>query len=310
MKKRNRILALILVGVLAIGCFAGCGKKGGNNKKGGEGATDIEISYWNAGLGTDWLDAVIAGFTKKYPEYNVYYNETASPTAVVAAYGLEDTDTVDLYMATKRYDTTYLEPLNDVLETTADGDSKTIKEKFNADYLMLEEYDGNYYNLTHGGGIIGFVYNKALFKEAGIVTIPRTTDEFALVCGTLADNNIKPLAHFKPSGYYAWLTETWFSQYEGVNNYRDFYANPTKEKMTKEDGRYEAIKAYEKIVTPENVLQGSNSETHISIQTKFLEGKFAIMLNGSWLSSEMQNNKKIYDFGIMKPPVISSITDK
>lgn len=309
MKKRSRILSVLLVGIMMMGCLTGCGGKKASNK-GGTSATDIEISYWNSGLGTEWLDAVIAGFKKKYPEYNVYYNATASATAVVTALGLEDTDTIDLYLATKQYDTKHLEPLNDVLDATADGDSKTIKEKFDADYLSLEEFDGKYYNLTHGGGVISFVYNKKLFEQAGITQVPRTTDEFSLVCGVLADNNIKPLCHFKPSGYYSWLTETWFSQYNGLDYYRDFYANPTKEKMMAKDGRYEAIKAYEKFITPENVLQGSNSEQHVSVQTKFLEEKCAIMLNGSWLSNEMQNSGKMEDFEMMKTPVISTITDK
>lgn len=309
MKKRSRILSLLVAGLMVTGCLAGCGAKETDDKKGGTSATDIEISYWNSGLGTDWLDAVIAGFEKKYPEYNVYYNATASSTAVVTAYGLEDTDTIDLYLATKQYDMTHLEPLNDVLDATADGDTKTIKEKFDADYLLLEEYDGKYYNLTHGGGVLSFVYNTKLFEQAGITQVPRTSDELALVCGTLSDNNIKPLCHFKPSGYYEWLTETWFSQYNGLDYYRDFYANPTKDKMMAQDGRYEAIKAYEKFITPENVLQGSNSEQHVSIQTKFLQEKCAIMLNGSWLSNEMSNSGKMNDFEMMKTPVISAITD-
>ncbi len=310
MKKRSRILSMLIASTMIIGCLAGCGAGENGGKQGGTGTTDIEINYWNSGLGTAWLDAVIEGFKKKYPEYNVYYNATASSTAVVTAYGLEDTDTIDLYLATKQYDKRYLEPLNDVLESTADGDTKTIKEKFDADYLLLEEYDGQYYNLTHGGGILSFVYNKKLFEKAGITQLPRTSDELSVVCGVLADNGIKPLCHFKPSGYYSWLTETWFSQYNGLDYWRDFYANPTKEKMLTKDGRYEAIKAYEKFVTPENVLQGSNSDPHVSIQTKFLGEKCAIMLNGSWLSNEMQNSGKMEDFEMMKTPVISAITDK
>lgn len=306
---KKRILALALAGVMSIGCLAGCGGK--KTEEGGQSAADIEIAYWNSGLGTEWLDKLIEAFEAKHPEYNVYYNESASMTAVDAAYGLEDTDTVDLYMGLKQYDTRYLESLNDVLDTTVEGKAKTIKEKFDASYLALEELDGNYYNLTYGGGLLGFVYNMDLFEQAGITQLPRTTDELALVCETLNDNGIKPLCHYKVSGYYSYMSEVWYSQYEGMDYYiNTFYGNPTKDTMTKKDGRYENFKVYEQILTPENVLQGSNSESHVSMQTKFLAGQCAMMVNGSWLSNEMKNSGGIENFAMMRQPVISAITDK
>ncbi len=308
--KKMKLVSLILASALVVGCLAGCGTKEGNGSEGGKSAKDIEISYWHSGLDIEWLDAIVKGFNEKYPEYNAYYNATASDAAAAAAFGMEDTDTVDLYFVNKKYDTTYLEPLNEVLDTTVEGESKSIKEKFSQAYLAAEEKDGKYYTLTYGGGLIGFVYSKSLFEQVGITQLPRTTDELALVCGTLSDNGIKPLCHYKTSGQYRMLNEVWFAQYEGIENYYDFYNNPSKDRMTKNDGRYEVLKVHEKINTSENVLQGSNSDSHISMQTKFLEGKCAMMATGSWLSSEMSNSDKIDNFAMMKMPVISSITDK
>lgn len=312
MKKEIRFLALALTGVLVTGCMTGCGVgKTTKDSKKGESTTDIQISYWRAGLDNLWLNAVIDGFHDKHPEYHVYYNETADLTASKAAYGMADVDTVDLYMTTSDYDTSYLEPLNDVLETTIEGESKSIKEKFSSSYLALEEFsDGNYYNLTFGGGLVGFVYNSELFEQAGIDQLPRTTDELALVCANLADQNIVPLCHFQNGGYYWQMNELWYAQYEGIDAYYDFYENPSKEKMLKKDGRYEVLKVNEKILTPEYVMPGSNAENHITIQTKFLSGRAAMMVNGSWLSSEMLNSDKINNFAMMRTPVISSITDK
>ena len=106
------------------------------------------------------------------------------------------------------------------------------------------------------------------------------------------------------------MQNVWFAQYDGVEYFSDFLKDATKDKMLKKDGRYEALKVLEKIVTPNYTLQGSNSESHVSMQTKFLEGACAMMLNGSWLSSEMSNSDKMNDFEMMKTPVISSITDK
>ena len=80
---KKRWISMILAGVLAAGCLVGCGS--GEDKKKGTSASDIEISYQHVGLGKEWLDALIEAFNKKYPEYNVYYNATASSAAATAA---------------------------------------------------------------------------------------------------------------------------------------------------------------------------------------------------------------------------------
>ena len=156
---------------------------------------------------------------------------------------------------------------------------------------------------------MGFVYSKSLFEEVGIKQLPRTTDELAVVCATLADNDITPLCHFKPLGYYWYLSDVWFAQYDGTDYFYDFYTNPSKEKMTSQDGRYKVLQAMEKIIKPEYTLQGSNSNEHVTMQTMFLEGECGMMYTGSWLASEMSNSDKVENFAMMKTPVISSIVD-
>ena len=78
----------------------------------------------------------------------------------------------------------------------------------------------------------------------------------------------------------------------------------------KKDGRYETVKAYEKFITPEYVLAGSNSSDHINMQTQFLNGKAAMMVTGSWISNEMRSIGGIENFEMMKTPVLSAIIDK
>lgn len=307
--KMKKVIALALVGLMVAGCLVGCGSKKSGNKAANS-TKDIQISYWRSGLGEDWLKNVIEGFEKKYPEYNVEYTASASTPATTAGWGLEETDTVDIYMSGKLSETKWMEPLNDLLEKTADGDTKPLKEKFQASYLEAEVIDGNYYGLTWGGGIIGFVYNKEMFKDAGIKQLPRTTDELVLICDTLNDADITPLCHFISDGYYSFMNNAWWAQYEGMDNWMDFWQNPTEDKMATKDGRYEVMKVHEKLNKESNVLLGSNSDAHVSMQTKFMEGQCAMMLNGSWLASEMSHVGKMDQFEMMKTPVISSITKK
>ena len=313
---KKRVVAILMTTVLAVSMLVGCGgkKTGGDGKdhtSSNKDKIDVEIGFWYAGLGIEWLDALIDAFEEKHPEYNVFYNSSADSAAVRAAFGMPDTDTTDLYMVGKLFDIANLEPLNDVLETTVEGESKTIGEKFNPSYLELEKCsDGNYYALSRGGGVYGIVYNKKLFDKTGITQLPRTTDELLLDCGMLKDEGITPIVHFTPSGYYSCINLAWYAQYEGIDYFLDIYQNPTLEKFTKKDGRYEVLKLHEKLNTPENVLSGSNSSTHITMQTKFLEGEAAMMVSGSWLASEMNYSDKMDDFAMMKTPVISSTTDK
>lgn len=317
-KYGKRIVATGLMAVMTLSCLAGCGGKK-NNKKGGTSQTDIEISYWNSGLGTDWLDTMIESFETEHPEYHVYYTATADSSAVSSGLGLSDVDTVDLYMGITESKTQHLEPLDDVLDYTPKGESKSIREKINASYLdLMTEEDGKIYNLTYGGGMLSFVYNKKMFKEAGITQVPRTTDELTVVCNTLTKKGIVPLCHFTGGGYYDFLSEAFYMQYEGKDYYlNNFYkcvdengTSPSKAVFSNKDGRYEVLKAYEKFITPENVLQGSNSGQHVTMQTMFVNGEAAMMASGSWLVTEMKDTGSLDDFDMMRLPVISSITNK
>lgn len=311
MNKKGKVLVSVLCMAGMILSMTGC-SIGRANSKASNSATEIEISYWNAGLGKEWLDAVIEAFEKENKEYTVTYSASADASATNSAIGMADIDTVDLYMSTKINDFSYLEPLTDVLNAKAYGDSKAIGEKFNESYLQYEKAkDQNIYTLTYGGGIVGFVYNKQMFKDAGITELPRTSNELAYACDKLSSAGYTPLAHYQGNGYYSCIFSAWFSQYDGNDYYLNtFYGNPTLDTLTKKDGRYQALKALEKIVTSDYVLSGSNSSSHTVMQTSFLTDKAAMMVNGSWLSNEMAGTGNMDNFAMMKLPVLSAVVDK
>lgn len=317
MKRFQKVLACLFVLCMLVGCFAGCG--GGGNTEVKDPVNEIKISYWNSGLGTGWLDAMIKAFEAAHPEYKVTYNASADAAAVIAPLGLEEVDTNDIYMGLRSTDTKYMEPLDALLDETADGDTKKLGEKFDARYLALEkDAEGHYYGLTYGGGVIGIVYNKKMLQAAGVDTLPRTTDELAVVCDALYSNGQVALIHYQPAGYWEFITEVWVSQYDGMDYYlNNLYAcvdkqgnSPSKEVFKTKDGRYQTLLAYEKIITPEYVLSGSNSMDYITAQTMFINGSAAMMVSGSWMQNEMAGVGKLDDFEMMKMPVISSITDR
>ncbi len=320
-KKGKKYLAMLLATAMTAVCFTGCGGAEGENKKtsSNKAGVDIEIAVWNSGIGVEWLENIIESFEKKYPQYNVTFSESSNVNTVIASLGMEDIDTTDLYFSyvSREYDA--MEPLDDILETTADGDQKPLKDKINSSYLSgVQSQDGHYYSLTWSGGPLGIVYNTKMFEEAGITQLPRTTDELTLVCDSLKSYGVTPLCHFVQGGYYTYMTQVFMAQYDGIDYYiNNFYSckdetgkSPSKSVLTKKDGRYYALKAYEKFITPEYVLAGSNSKSHTEIQTEFLNDKAAMMFNGSWLSYEMRNIGSSDKFAVMQTPVLSSIKDK
>ena len=107
-------------------------------------------------------------------------------------------------------------------------------------------------------------------------------------------------------------------QYDGADYFiNNFYGctdkegnSPSKEILTTKDGRYYGLKACEKFVTPENTMNGSTAMAHTEVQTKFLNGSAAMMINGSWLQNEMKNAGNMDNFSVMRFPILSSLVNK
>ena len=317
MKLWKRMLATLLATLMCSTALTACQKAG--TGVGSKGKTEIKVNYWLSGMGEDWLKNMIAAFEEEYPEYNVKYTASSAESALLSAFGMEDIDEVDLYLVLKTDATEYLEPLDDLLETTAPGDEKTLGEKFNSNYLAYEKSaDGHYYTLTYGGGMTSFYYNKELFEKAGITQLPRTTDELAVLCDTLYSKKITPLCHFKDGGYYDFLLNYYMAQYDGMDYYLNNYwactdeegNSPSKDVLTAKDGRYYAIKAMEKFITPSYTMAGSTTQTHTEVQTQFMNASAAMMLNGSWIENEMKTTADSGKLGVMRTPVLSAIVNK
>lgn len=319
MKTMKRIMTMLLACLLvfsAAACGGNTGNEGGG-KSGSNGGKEVLLKYWNAGNGDAWLNELIDTFNAKQSEWYVVMEATASQEGVRVAFGKDDIDEADIYNAPCGSDHNYMEPLDDLLQITADGDTKTLGEKFSKAYLTIEQAsDGHYYGLTSNLGSPGIVYNAELFEKAGITEEPRTSNELVVACEKLLDAGITPWVHFKAGGYVDRLVTLWWAQYDGYDYYTNHFmqlkgatADETeRDVLMKKDGRFKALEALEKVITKETVLPGSNSYDHITSQTMFLNSDIGMMVNGTWLSNEMGDNLGTYR--MMKVPVISSITEQ
>ncbi|MBR2384668.1 MAG: extracellular solute-binding protein [Clostridia bacterium] len=323
----KKLVSIALASVLSLAALTatGCGEK---NKEGAGDPTTIEITFWRSGMGDAYMGQIVKAFEAKYPEYTVEFNSETTNTAIPdnimngAKY-----NSVDLYFEVNPsyslYE--YLEPLDDVLNMVNSGESKTVSQKISKSLLdNYVSYDGKYYTLPYGGGVCGIVYNVDLM---GSRKLPNTTDELRNLVFDLYSaydsSNCKPFIYFN-GGYWEYVYNIWHAQYDGLDYYYNTYStlgqsrsvlgtvneNPSKEVLTKKDGRFKALQVLETLLNSQYIVAGSNSSTHTDAQTKFINGRAVMMCNGAWMNNEMKTATSTYkNFSIMKTPVISAITE-
>ena len=146
--KRLGCVALCLTMLFSATGTAACQKEAPNNE------TTIQLSYWNSGFGTKWLDNLIEKFELAYPEYDVYLEPTPAQSYFDTTIEYANDTTVDLYMtgALSGNYSEYLEPMDDVLNFTHEGESKTIAEKMDSSvYQAIKAQDGKLYAVSYAG---------------------------------------------------------------------------------------------------------------------------------------------------------------
>lgn len=322
MKKGNKIVCAALCSAFALGAV-GCGGVGGNVP---DTATDVQIYYWKAGEGVEYMQKIVDDYNKKQSEYTVTLDYDSNASTIIKTLDLGEDNTYDLYFTmlnTMQYNSEFLK-LDDVLDSRADGESVTIRDKIYPSLLNgVKNSDGTSYFLPYGNAWCGIVYNTDIID--GIkYDVPRTTDELEYLVvdltndASLSKAGVKPWLFFNSSGgngYWIYPMTGWQVQYDGRDYYNDTFmqlraidgSTPSKQVISERDGRYKALKVAEKIVTPATVHPECTNTNFTKVQTLFLQGQAVFNVNGGWLLNESSGTANV---AIMKLPVISSIVEK
>ncbi|WP_432154643.1 extracellular solute-binding protein [Streptomyces tricolor] len=202
---RRGFLAASVAAGLGATALSGCG----GDSDGGSSSGTTTIEWWNIST-TEPTKTVWAGLAKKFEADNptvkikiVQLENDAyksKMTALIASGKLPDIfHTWGGGVLRQQVDAGLVEDLTDVTKPWADGLLPVAKEP----YLM----DGKAYGIPFDIGMIGFWYNKALFKKAGISTPPTTWSGFLDAVRRLKAAGITPLAlagKEKWPGMYYW----------------------------------------------------------------------------------------------------------
>lgn len=201
-KKTKKITALTLVGAMILSVSA-CGS-GETDGTGGKAKTVEKVSpgitFEQIRLGEDYKDLkadlkflthktdvvdttfaeYIKEFNKIYPNIHIEYEGITNYADDITT-RLTTGDWGDICMIPASVD-------KDELQNyfTPMGDYDTLSKE----YTMLQDYsyDGKVYGIPSMGNIQGIVYNKRIFKEAGVTELPKTPDEFLTALQKIKDN--------------------------------------------------------------------------------------------------------------------------
>ncbi|MGN1051793.1 MAG: ABC transporter substrate-binding protein [Candidatus Scatosoma sp.] len=341
MKKHVKYLATALAATISATALASCKKKVANNEN------TLEIYAADFGYGYEWLSDAAELFKQqdwvkeKYPELSIpAIRHNSERSYAVDRIQAGDSNTIDLFFSVQSgasvYEQTfgnnqaYFADLSDVYAAAVPGENVTVAQKMDDNFLKMNTYtkkDGSaaYYSFPWVAGMQGLLYNKTLCDENG-VSVPNTTDELAALCDVLAAKNVTPFIFTSKENYWTcMLFLIWWAQYEGLENYGNFYQGLVEEDgiktmsvdVFKQTGRLRSLEVIENLIYyPEhskNIHADVNTLSFTQAQAKFLLRQGAMMPNGDWFETEMtktRENDGITDvFTFMKTPVISSIVE-
>ena len=331
MKKLQKLLCLLLSLTMVFCAVVGCGKDNDPDT--------LRINIFEGGYGTEWMDDVIAYYNEVYPdqkvEKRVIYqssdavNELKSGSSDVDIYFNKTDISKFVLKPTNLFGTTYdtlLEDLTDIYNEKLPGEDVTLKEKMESFTLDFNTYtDSNgvdrYYATPWAVGVVGIIKNNKIWRDSW--KTPRTTEELFAVLDTIkSDTGKAPIIYSLADSYWNLFYNVWFYQYEGIEGYKNFYQgiDATGKRYTPEfllyQGRIEALKTMERLLTPDNGYCNdySYSVNATSAQNYFLEGTLGAPLtcNADWMNGELLKNysNDEIDLDMIKAPIISSIVEK
>ncbi|MER6037047.1 MULTISPECIES: extracellular solute-binding protein [unclassified Streptomyces] len=202
---RRGFLAASVAAGLGVTALSGCG----GDSDGGSSSGTTTIEWWNIST-TEPTKTVWAGLAKKFEAQNpkvkvkiVQLENDAyksKMTALTASGKLPDIfHTWGGGVLRQQVDAGLVEDLTDRTKPWADGLLPVAKQP----YLL----DDKVYGVPFDIGMIGFWYNKALFKKAGITTAPTTWSGFLDAVRSLKSAGVTPIAlagKEKWPGMYYW----------------------------------------------------------------------------------------------------------
>lgn len=327
--KAKRIAACALALTMSIGTvasFTSCGssndssssKAAGTTKKEDESAIDKTGEYTKV----DGKGAKLVVYTNRTDRV-----DDGSLAERTKAFEKDNDCTVE-YQALKDYSGDIKKKLSsgdygDVLMIPDDVELSDLKNYFEAlgtyDELSKEYKWANkkmdssktVYGLPYGGNAVGILYNKKIWKDAGITELPKTPEDFIKDLKAIKDNNSEVIPYY--TNYKEnWAITQWDSLVLSASGDKEYKVNLLKNKtdlFDKKGGYYKTYKFLFDLYSQKDLIEEDHTTTDWEgSKTWFAEGNIASMVMGSWAISQFQaaatqDGQDPDDIGYMPVPI-------
>lgn len=342
--KKTKFLATMVSAITFV--VSGVGMAGcGGNKKAVDTDQHLEMYVLNIGLGYEWAPAIADAFAKeawvkeKYPNFSYSYSfndewdfasdRMKAGKAVNTADILFGNNLQTLYNTTKD-GAPVLTDLTAIANEQVIGENVLFKDKLYPEFVApnTNPDTGEFITVPWGIGYQGLLYNETILTNLGF-EVPVTTKEFLDICEAIKTrtpdatyNEDYAVIGCYTSDYWANAFPIWWAQYEGMEEYTNFFNGLSEGKLSrdifKQTGRLKSLEALHDTLSKTNGYTTENSGVYqfMEAQTNFLMGKGVFYMCGDWFDYEMRaiapGLQKTYDYDVrlMRMPVLSSVREK
>ncbi len=353
MKKFGALLAAALIAVSMTG-FVAC-KKTDSVKPGNQHNPNAEVQLkfhiFDGDYGQDWINKLAETYCRVNTNVGITIDWDVTGSNILNSVegtnegAKSDYDVVySITSVNKLARRGFFAEIGDVYDSTIPGETKTVRDKI-AQYDDYYNIDGKYYAMPWANGKVSMLANLTTLKTAygedfDASDLPVTTDEWKTMLNDLRDNhgeNIHPLMYTTSNCYWGYIFYTWWAQYQGVDEYFEFYdgkyrnADGTPDinnevtpvfssdgQIYSQTGRLRALEVLESLMKKSTGYAGSTNMAFNEAQLAFWGHGYAndkklgaFMPNGDWCGISMQkwNARKPQDIIMMRTPVLSTITE-
>ncbi len=349
MKKAVSVAVAALLAGTSLAALAGCKQVDSDNPE------TLEVYVCNLGYGYQWAEQMLNAFKEeawvkeKYPNLQVAFSQDAVEQNPKNWLTNNSTD-YDVIMCTNlegylgegksTVDLTQL-----VYEQKVPGEDVTFAEKMfdsvlesNRDPSSTAE-DPHYYTATFASGMTGIAYNATVLAELGFEE-PNTTDELFAICESIATgkyvagasgnykvgDSVKKEVYssdtafitYGVSAYVNYLVEAWWAQYEGVENYVNYFKGMDSDgnltsAVVNQTGKRKALEVTDEMMDYTSLVASAERDAYRRAQNAVVLGTALFMANGDWFDTEERdfaaNAPGAGEVRLMNAPVVSSIRD-
>jgi N-acetylglucosamine transport system substrate-binding protein len=182
-------------------------------------------------------------------------------------------------------------PIDDYLNLNVDGGNRKIKEIIGEDLINIMRVNGKSYIILSNVNVSGLYYNKTMFDKYGWKE-PKTWDEFIALCRRIKAEapGVEPLIYPGKYPYYLdyFFTPNILSLGKGLETLKAM--NNMEKGIWSSPAVLGAAKRMQQLRDEGLFARGLISLSHTESQMEFINGRAAMICNGSWLYNEMAGN--------------------